>query len=397
MQPEETKAEPQPVAASDAPDWLSSMDFDEQPEEQEPEAEPLAAADTPDWLSAMQPEEQEPEAEPLAAADTPDWLTAMQPEETNAEPQPVAASDAPDWLSSMDFVEEPEQEPEAEPLAAADTPDWLSAMQPEEPEQEPEAEPLAIADTPDWLSAMQPEEPEQEPETEPVTDVIPDDTPDWLTAMQQPSEPVVTGERAPVGSMTDVLNSMPAEPVPDAEQPLNDEEWTEAAELEPVTMAEEPDWLAAMNTTAETAPSSDESKDTFEWDDVPVEESMPAAPAPASNAPDWLNAMVPGLDVDYDAPEDEPVETEFLPTNKQKSAPPVPTKETKVRPEFGWLLDIVDEESQQVTVVADKNALRRFVFSRRPSWLRRPTEKPDKSTVDEGETADNVDIPPWLQ
>ncbi len=444
LQPEEPEQEPEPLAAADAPDWLAAM---KPAEEEEPEAEPIAAADTPDWLSAMQPEEleQEPEAEPIAAADTPDWLSAMQPEDTEAEPEaePIAAADTPDWLSAMQ-PEEPEQEPEAEPIAAADTPDWLSAMQPadqEEPEaepiaaadtpdwlsamqpedteaepeaepiavadtldwlsamqpadqEEPEAEPIAAADTPDWLSAMQPES--EQPEAEPVTDVIPDDTPDWLTAMQQPTEPVVASERVPTGSMTDLLNSMPTEPVPDAEQPLNDEEWTEAAELEPETTAESPDWLAAMNTTAVTEPSNDESKETFEWDDAPAEESMPAAPAPASNAPDWLNAMVPGLDVDYDAPEDEPVETEFLPTNKRKSAPSAPAKETKVRPEFGWLLDIVDEESQQVTVVADKNALRRFVFSHRPSWLRKPTEQPDKSPSSESE-ADNVDIPPWLQ
>jgi hypothetical protein len=106
--------------------------------------------------------------------------------------------------------------------------------------------------------------------------------------------------------------------------------------------------------------------------------------------------MVPGLDVDYDAPEDEPVETEFLPTNKAASAKPTPTKEGKTRPEFGWLLDIVNEESQQVTVVADKTALRRFVFSKQPSWLRKPTEMPDKSPAGDND-ADNVDIPPWLQ
>jgi len=47
-------------------------------------------------------------------------------------------------------------------------------------------------------------------------------------------------------------------------------------------------------------------------------------------------------------------------------------------------------------VVADKTALRRFVFSKLPTWLRKPTEQSDKAPAGESE-ADNVDIPPWLQ
>ena len=175
---------------------------------------------------------------------------------------------------------------------------------------------------------------------------------------------------------------------------MTDEEWTEAAEMAPEMTADVPDWLTAMNDAGQKTAINGEADNGYQWEDETAEESRPAAPAPASNAPDWLNAMVPGLDVDYDAPEDEPVETEFLPTNKTTSA--APAKEGKTRPEFGWLLDIVSEESQQVTVVADKTALRRFVFSKLPTWLRKPTEQRDKSPAGESE-ADNVDIPPWLQ
>ncbi len=314
----------------------------------------------------------------------------MQPEdEPEAEPEPLAAADTPDWLSAMQPEDEPETEPE--PLAAADTPDWLSAMQPAEPEAEPE--PLAAADTPDWLAAMQPED-------EPEAPIV-GHTPDWLSAMQQPGEaqPVTNVDRGasvPANNMPDWLNDIQSEPVSDADQSMTDEEWTEAAELEPEMTADVPDWLSAMNDSGQEKSTNGEADNAYRWDEAPVEESMPAAPAPASNAPDWLNAMVPGLDVDYDAPEDEPVETEFLPTNKAASAPPAPAKEGKTRPEFGWLLDIVSEESQQVTVVADKTALRRFVFSKLPTWLRKPTEQSDLSPAGETE-ADNVDIPPWLQ
>jgi len=215
--------------------------------------------------------------------------------------------------------------------------------------------------------------------------------------MQQPNEAhPVARARVPASNMSDVLNDMQNEPVSDADQSMTDEEWTEAGELAPEMTADVPDWLTAMNDASQKPVTNGEADKDYEWDEAPAEESMPAAPAPASNAPDWLNAMVPGLDVDYDAPEDEPVETEFLPTNKAASAAPTPAKEAKTRPEFGWLLDIVSEESQQVTVVADKTALRRFVFSKLPTWLRKPTEQSDKSPAGESE-ADNVDIPPWLQ
>jgi hypothetical protein len=183
----------------------------------------------------------------------------------------------------------------------------------------------------------------------------------------------------------------PADDEPVAEEPMSDDEWTEAGEMAPEMQADVPDWLSAINDSKATATNNDAGN----WDTNAEQDSLPAAPAPATNAPDWLNAMVPGLDVDYDAPEDAPVETEFMPTNKAAAPRALKDKDAKVRPEFGWLLDIVSEESQQVTVVADKTALRRFVFSQLPTWLRKPTEKSDDSS---GENeADNVDIPPWLQ
>ncbi len=389
MEPEAEQDEPEPLAAADAPDWLSSME-----PEPEAEPEPLAAADTPDWLSAMEPDEPEAEPEPLAAADAPDWLSSMEPEAEQDDPEPLATADTPDWLTSMDIGDQSYAEPE--PLPVTDAPDWLSAMQPED-EQQDEPEPLAIADAPDWLSAMQPED---EPDAEPITDAVSNDTPDWLSAMQEPTEdqPASSEDQGMRVTPTDMNNWLDDMPVPeaDAEQPMNDEEWTETAEQAPEMTADVPDWLTAMNTTSSNTPTNGENNDSYQWDDVPAEESMPAAPAPASNAPDWLNAMVPGLDVDYEAPEDKQVETEFLPTNKETSTPSAPAKESKVRPEFGWLLDIVSEESQQVTVVADKTALRRFVFSKLPAWLRKPTEQSDNSPANESE-ADNVDIPPWLQ
>ena len=411
--------EAKPIAAADAPDWLTSL---------EPDDEPIAEADTPDWLSAMQPNVDEfkldDEPEPIAASEAPDWLTSLEPDDepvaeaepiattdapdwlTNLEPERIAATDAPDWLSAMqpdddEFQLDDEPVAEAEPIAEADTPDWLAAMQPDVDEfkLDDEPEPIAAADTPDWLSAMQPDDDEFKLDDEPEP-IAANDTPDWLSAMQSADEVEAQAvpephEFAIQDDMPDWLSTMqPADDEPVAEEPMSDDEWTEAGEMAPEMKADVPDWLSAINDSKAAATTDD--ADNFEWDTNSSQEARPAAPAPASNAPDWLNAMVPGLDVDYDAPEDAPVETEFMPTNKAAPAPRAPKdKDAKVRPEFGWLLDIVSEESQQVTVVADKTALRRFVFSHLPTWLRKPTEQSDNSSDDN--EADNVDIPPWLQ
>ena len=64
------------------------------------------------------------------------------------------------------------------------------------------------------------------------------------------------------------------------------------------------------------------------------------------------------------------------------------------RSEYSWLLDIVQEESQQIRAVGQQS-VRRFIFSRLPAWLRKPTEMGDEAV--EAADADNVDIPPWLQ
>jgi hypothetical protein len=143
-------------------------------------------------------------------------------------------------------------------------------------------------------------------------------------------------------------------------------------------------------------------------------EAAPAAPAPAENAPDWLNAMVPGLDVDYEAPEDAPIETEYIQSAAQRreeaAAVPAPSRAR----DFEWLNQIVAEEALQPESAQQPAARRRFVFSRQPVWLRQPAEgqsaKPTaaQQAVDEDDDfpgwlkdddADDkdFDLPPWLQ
>jgi len=138
-----------------------------------------------------------------------------------------------------------------------------------------------------------------------------------------------------------------------------------------------------------------------------LEETV-AAPAPAENAPDWLNAMVPGLDVDYEAPEDAPIESEYIQaTTRREDVVATPPAH-----EFEWLNEIVAEEALEPA--QQQVSHRRFVFSRQPAWLRRPVERQDTAPVATQQAEDeddnllgwlqeddaddkDFDLPPWLQ
>jgi hypothetical protein len=122
-----------------------------------------------------------------------------------------------------------------------------------------------------------------------------------------------------------------------------------------------------------------------------IEEEL--EPAPAGNAPDWLNAMVPGLDVDYAAEEDQAVEQSFA------AAPPG---------KLDWLNEIVEEESQHLAPVAQApmtlpTALpkRRFVFTRPPAWLRSASAAPvsavASATTSAAAAPAKDDMPDWLR
>lgn len=123
---------------------------------------------------------------------------------------------------------------------------------------------------------------------------------------------------------------------------------------------------------------------------------------PADNAPDWLNAMVPGLDVDYSATEDETIETAFVDDDSsaidfddtQSGGQEEPSEvyaDAGAGPGYNWLVDMVEEESQQLApVIAAPTPApprRRFVFTRRPLWY--------KSDASAG--ADQADVPEWLR
>jgi hypothetical protein len=130
--------------------------------------------------------------------------------------------------------------------------------------------------------------------------------------------------------------------------------------------------------------------------DYDFEEEIEATPA--QNAPDWLNSMVPGLDLDFEAEED--VE-EATPAATTTSASPTRRKD------FEWLETIVTEETQQRATPAAPpppppslpdvptapaaqgvgERMRRFIFKDVPTWMRGGTPA---ATVAPTPTADPV-------
>ncbi|MEO8611607.1 MAG: hypothetical protein ABI690_27155, partial [Chloroflexota bacterium] len=415
-------AEPEPAA--DTPDWLAQM-APADDEDAEPEIASTAASTEDsgfDWISQAT-SDAKPEAEP--AADTPDWLAQMAPvDDEDAEPEPEAVADTPGWLSQMapaDDEDAEPAEPEAEP--AADTPDWLAQMAPAEDEPA-EAEPAAdsgfqwmqelnaddeaeaepAADVPDWLSQMAPTDDEDaEPE-------VSSNSPDWLSQAKPVQAQTTTLEDPDANFAWE--DSLDSDQEDEPESSETSPEWLSNIQSSQSTTADEPDeepvgggfsWIDDIQEQPDESAvpeASQTSARTFGPDDFDdaVEDEVAAAPEPATNAPDWLNAMVPGLDVDYDAAEDEPIEESFVedPAASAEKIAPIQNKR-----EFEWLMNIVEEETQQVHAIQDNGKQRRFVFSRQPAWLRQPTETNEKPssipTATQEDDFDDVDLPPWLQ
>jgi len=210
----------------------------------------------------------------------------------------------------------------------------------------------------------------------------------------------------------------------DLNAPDDEEEFAFYAEENTDEMAvagEAPDWLAAAVPDEENVEIEepvnqfgwmsdiDESeaaarRETYELDELPDNGLIYAEetePFPADNAPDWLNAMVPGLDVDYAAEEDAQVESDFA-QRRAAAQEPTPQAARRAARDFAWLEQIVGEELRQPPTLPEtpgSTSKRRFNFSKPPAWLRRLTGRTEKpaavvETVDVAELGD--DLPPWL-
>jgi tetratricopeptide (TPR) repeat protein len=278
--------EPEAESAAETPDWLAELEPDAAEAQAEPEVEP--AAEMPDWLAELEPDAAEAQAEPEVepAAEMPDWLAELEPDaaEAQAEPEVEPAAEMPDWLAELEpDAAEAQAEPEVEP--AAEMPDWLAELEPDaaEAQAEPEVEPAA--ETPDWLAELEPDA--AEARAEPVTGEL-----DWLAGLHSESETDAAEATAAVGSAESAFGwyektQSEAEPAADKTPEwewlklLSEDSADEGVEM-PLTEVE-PD----RQESSVIAESAGASADVFEFEDEI------AAPAPAENAPDWLNAMVP--------------------------------------------------------------------------------------------------------
>jgi hypothetical protein len=347
----------EPALSMEQPDWLNAMTAG--PDETPAVDMPLASeVETPDWASAFDAPSMEPAT--LSSESQPDWLQMMGDEEAQAPLEDIVPEDAPlpairsaqtIDLSETEFAKGFEiTEPELnEPAAAME---WLS----ETGNLEDSMDQAVTADA-DWLSEMQAAA--QEPVPDEAIQAV---TPDWLSGMEP--------------------DMMDADQIADPEWPAA-EPVAELDDLLPMDSIEDVE-------TARVHAVMDASEDqmAYDWDDS-LEETAPAAPLPAANAPDWLNAMVPGLDVDPSAEEDAPLESEFMPGSENRVTAVLPVAQPKPTPEYNWVNEIVQEETQPVqevdVAVAGAGAGKsRFSFSRLPKWL-------------QGKPAEDMDLPPWLR
>ncbi|MEP7292179.1 MAG: tetratricopeptide repeat protein [Chloroflexota bacterium] len=343
--------------------------------------EPADTNDEPDWLSALEPAAEQPAV--AAPADDLDWLAELEP----AEPAVAVSADDLDWLAELEpAAEQPAAVPAAEALPADDL-DWLAELEPSG-EQAADAVAATSEDDYTWMTAADSEAEVDEAEAEvsavPVADLA------WLAELDPASQSV-----APVAEVSATADEELAWMAADD---LVDD--AEDAEVEPATVSEVPDWLSEFEPEAVSAELVAASTEDFAWmagdessDDA--ETAEPAAqfddaeeigeneaefaavaeheehlePASAHNAPDWLNAMVPGLDVDYEAPEEDWVDDEE------------PIFDASER-EYAWVEQMVEQEM----AAGDDPG---FAFSRPPAWMASLS-----ALAHDGDADD--DLPDWI-
>ena len=390
---EDEEAEPEP--AVQMPDWLQALE--PSAAVQPPAMTPAAAAET-EWADEFEDEDAAPAAEGV-----PDWLSALQPEQATEADEVAAEIAEPDWLGAIQPAAAQPVTPEA--IASAD---WLTALD-EEGDLE-EAPVVAAAEIPDWMRALQPPvEGEAEfiasvEDTEEVEGMVvaaasvgANEEPDWLA---EALEPAATIEET--DAVTDAEPVL-AKAVPDWLTALESEDDAESETIaeEPVLASADLTWLAEAESEEDemiVAESDAFAEFEMEADELDAEALPVVAHVPAPNAPDWLNAMVPGVDLDYEATEEAPIEREFIDDgSSHRTREPVLETVLPARREgeFDWLTDIVEEETALAAPVAAPAAATvetfragrrepRFVFSKPPAWLRRlrETARPRNAMAD---------------
>lgn len=375
-------------ALSSEADWLTELTMEgeagfaaPEPEVSSSLVEAAADADLA-WLSeleetAMDAGVQDAAAEMAGAADLiedqPEWLSEPEPAGIDlAAASATAAPDGPidedtfDWLSTL-----PEAAlPSSEEQAAAD------ALAPIPPQPE---EPAAETVVPEWLAGLELSN-ELSARHENIEKLVSESSAiedyggvsedfDWETATADASdadaafasEMFGADRGAPQGVDDAWATPEPEFEVFDEAAQASGERADEEAEGEFAPQGEQPFEAVAEDAGVDFAVVLEDSE---------FHEAV--EPSPAENAPDWLNAMVPGLDVDYEEQENVLPDEEF----EHIVETPLPVDHAvEAETEFSWLERMVDEEMASDS--APVPALPRFVFSRRPTWMRQSPSDDD--------------------
>lgn len=427
-------------------DWLTDI-FDEQPEPSpEPDDDWSKVLEAPEMGDAAPTEEPWVETEPTALEPESPVMAGWENQPAELEQQAVE-SDLPqatygalqEQAPSYGVDSDSGEEASASPAYQEQNPDWLTEISEVTPQASQESkdweveaggQPHTAPHEADWLMADANEEPLVEDESPiegsaaaslPVTESISQGAESASAIDEQFNE--ATPEEAVEASLLDAgqeqgvpewMSEQPAAAIEEAVQA--EAEWVSDVSAEPEYRESGLDWLtagaaaltgtAAANILSEEDEQSAPSGESSEWDfeqaapeaaeDVQVhsagfeaDDAFASAAAeealvtPAENAPDWLNAMVPGLDIDPAAEADAPIETDFA-VAAEAGAPTMPEN-------FAWLTDIVDEETRPQPAAADGVRVPRFVFSRPPVWLRRLLSRASDPI------ASDEDLPAWLR
>ncbi|MCS6836947.1 MAG: tetratricopeptide repeat protein [Anaerolineae bacterium] len=392
--------------AAQATDWLNDSLTEEAPESPSeldwmadfgarPEAEPVAE-DQPEWMTDFGAL---PEAEPVAE-DQPEWMTdfGAAVDEAATEDQPewmadfgaavdeAATEDQPEWMTDFGAL------PEAEPVAE-DQPEWMTdfgaavdeAATEDQPEWMtdfgalPEAEPVA-EDQPEWMADF----------GAAVDEAATEDQPEWMINFSG------VGQQVGAQIEDDLTNA--------SSESFDQEAWDRQSEADLYQI----DWLSDVAGVQ---------------DDVELQAEGTLSFDPADNAPDWLNAMVPGLDMDFTAEEDATVDVGFTNASSHRQ------RELSVddfvavnRDGIQWLHDLIEEEQRAAATLpppplplplppvplltslppapevvqgplSSAPATRsRFAFSKPPIWMSALATKPSASTPTQARTEQDDDL-----
>ena len=429
---EEPQPDYQPMAEDDFDAMFSDMgaaDEEQEDEEPQPDYQPMAEDDFDAMFGEMgaareeageqaegeQAEEEEQDfdevlgamglaagAAGLAAAMSQDAEEeAEEPnyEEFEDEEEPVGAPPIDEYGATavLDMDEDDER---FAPPVATEPPGGMTRMlgpsdiEPEQPEEPESAHPpswldqvddsIPVEDEPDWLA-------EFEGDTASL-----DEEPDWLANLdsgQDEEEDEFARDVVASNQITDIFGDT-------SEEEEAEEELEELADLQAAAGYYEADELEEYDAMeGDQYDELDELEaldefDTFE-EAEPVVDAEDLSAAAANNAPDWLNQLVPGLDLDFDAREEileKEAEGEEESAHRRRAVTPDPVDESN----FGWLLDIVEEETSAgapppltmpapAARVAEQQG--RFAFSQPPLWMRNGPTAPEGGALVTGTMA----------